>query len=219
MPITSPVERISGPSAGSTSGNRENGSTASFTATVVDGLRRTDGSRRPSARSSSSIAPSITRVATLASGTPVALATNGTVRLARGLASITYTVVPVTAYCTLIRPRTSRRSAIAAVYASITSTTHDGSVGGGIAHAESPEWTPASSTCSMTPPMSTSPASSRTASTSTSTASSRKRSISTGRSDDSPPSRPRLPKPASSPIADASWLTSSTICIARPPST
>ena len=33
IPITSPVERISGPSAGSTSGNRENGSTASFTAT------------------------------------------------------------------------------------------------------------------------------------------------------------------------------------------
>ena len=61
------------------------------------------------------MAPSITRVATLASGTPVALAMNGTVRLARGLASMTYTVVPVTAYCTLIRPRTSRRAAIAAV--------------------------------------------------------------------------------------------------------
>ncbi len=33
MPITSPVERISGPSAVSTSGKRLNGSTASFTAT------------------------------------------------------------------------------------------------------------------------------------------------------------------------------------------
>ena len=33
----------------------------------------------------------MTRAATLASGTPVALATNGTVRLARGLASITKT--------------------------------------------------------------------------------------------------------------------------------
>ncbi len=217
MPITSPVERISGPSAGSTSGKRENGSTASFTATVSP--FSTDGRSRPSARSSASVAPSITRVATLASGTPVALATNGIVRLARGLASITNTVVPATAYCTLISPRTSRRSAIAAVYASMTSTTHDGSVGGGIAHAESPECTPASSTCSITPPMSTSPVWSRTASTSTSTAFSRKRSISTGRSADSPPSRPRLPNPASSAIAAANWLTSWTICIARPPST
>ena len=34
-----------------------------------------------------------------------------------------------------------------------------------------------------------------------------------------PPSRPRLPKPASSRIAAASWSTSWTICIARPPST
>ena len=117
MPITSPVERISGPSAGSTSGNLENGSTASLTATVAGAApsRNTDGTSSPSSRSEASVAPSITRVATLASGTPVALATNGTVRLARGLASMTYTVVPVTAYCTLISPRTSRRSAIAAV--------------------------------------------------------------------------------------------------------
>src|SRR4028118_1386651 len=57
----------------------------------------------------------------------------------------------------------------------MTSTTHDGSVGGGIAHAESPECTPASSTCSMTPPIRTSPVWSRTASTSTSTAPARKR--------------------------------------------
>ena len=89
IPITSPVERISGPSAGSTSGKRENGSTASFTATVALPSPSTDGRSRPSSRSSASVAPSITRVATLASGTPVALATNGTVRLARGLASMT----------------------------------------------------------------------------------------------------------------------------------
>ena len=109
MPITSPVERISGPSAGSTSGNRLNGSTASLTATWPV----TGSVSSPSARSSASVAPSITRVATLASGMPLALATNGTVRLARGLASITYTVVPATANCTLIRPRTSSRWAIA----------------------------------------------------------------------------------------------------------
>ena len=45
----------------------------------------------PSARSSDSVAPTIRRAATIASGTPVALATNGTVRDALGLASITNT--------------------------------------------------------------------------------------------------------------------------------
>ena len=53
----------------------------------------------------------MTRAATFTSGTPVALATNGTVRLARGLASITKTWPCLTAYWTLMRPRTSRASA------------------------------------------------------------------------------------------------------------
>ena len=53
-------------------------------------------------------------------------------------------------------------------------------VGGGMTQALSPEWTPASSTCSITAPITTSPVASRTASTSTSMASSRKRSTSTG---------------------------------------
>ena len=75
------------------------------------------------------------------------------------------------------------------------------SVGGGIAHAESPECTPASSMCSMTPPMSTSPVWSRNASTSTSVASSRNRSTSAGTFGRRPPSRPRLPPCASSAIA------------------
>ena len=70
-------------------------------------------------------------------------------------------------------------------------------VGGGITQALSPECTPASSTCSITPPMTTSPVASRMASTSTSMASSRNRSISTGRSADRPPSRPSDPNPAS----------------------
>ena len=86
MPMTSPVERISGPSRVSTSGKRLNGSTASLTDTWAPGA---GGFSTPSARSSASVAPTITRAATLARGTPVALATNGTVRLARGLASIT----------------------------------------------------------------------------------------------------------------------------------
>jgi hypothetical protein len=69
----------------------------------------------PSSRSSASVAPSITREATLARGTPVALATNGTVREARGLASMTNTWLALTANCTLMSPFTSRASAIAAV--------------------------------------------------------------------------------------------------------
>ena len=62
-------------------------------------------------------------------------------------------------------------------------------VWGGSAHAESPECTPASSTCSMTPATKTSPVRSRSASTSTSMASSKKRSMSTGRCAVTPPSR------------------------------
>ena len=73
MPMTSPVERISGPSRVSTPGNRLKGSTASLTETwPVTGSRSS-----PSSRSSASVAPTITRAATMATGTPVALATNG----------------------------------------------------------------------------------------------------------------------------------------------
>jgi hypothetical protein len=61
-----------------------------------------------------------TRVAIFTNGRPVAFATNGTVRDARGLASSTKTLrLPsaslVTAYCTLSRPWTSSSSASAAV--------------------------------------------------------------------------------------------------------
>ena len=80
MPMTSPVERISGPSTESASGKRLKGSTASLTATCPD----TGGGNRPSRRSSASVEPSMTRAATFTSGTLVALATNGTVRLAVG---------------------------------------------------------------------------------------------------------------------------------------
>ena len=82
----------------SASGKRLNGSTASFTATWS---RSPAGTSRPSSRSSASVAPTITRAATLASGTPVALATNGTVRLARGLASMHE-------HLALLAPRTGR---------------------------------------------------------------------------------------------------------------
>ena len=137
MPITSPVERISGPSAGSTSGKRLNGSTASLTATCppVDRAAAA-GPRRAARRASRRASPGL---ATLASGTPVALATNGTVRLARGLASMTYTVVPTHGVLHVDQAaHVERVGDRRACSASITSTTHGGSVGGGIAQAESP---------------------------------------------------------------------------------
>ena len=82
MPMTSPVERISGPSSESEPAKRSNGITASLTATWSP-----HGSSGRS--SAASFSPSITRQASLANGCPVALDTNGTVRDARGLASIT----------------------------------------------------------------------------------------------------------------------------------
>ena len=66
------------------------------------------------------MAPTIVRAATFTSGTPVALATNGTVRLARGLASMTNTWFAFTAYCTLMRPTTSSSVAMARVWPSMT---------------------------------------------------------------------------------------------------
>ena len=162
MPITSPVDFISGPrmvstEVPSTVRNRLNGITASLTAIgAVLGLgrrRRRSARSRPSARRSAMVAPSMTRAAALASGVAVALETNGTVREARGLASSTYSVSPASANWMLIKPadadpvgdrlggargsgRPPRRPRVI----------------GGSAQAESPEWMPASSMCSITPP-------------------------------------------------------------------
>ena len=85
IPMTSPVERISGPSRASARGKRSNGSTASFTDTWPPA--RESGSR--SGARSAIRSPRSSRQASLASGTPTAFDTNGTVREARGLASIT----------------------------------------------------------------------------------------------------------------------------------
>ena len=81
-PITSPVDRISGPSTMSTPANFTKGNTLSFTLTC-------DGTGSDSTPCSARLIPAITFTATLATGRPVALATNGTVRLARGLTSMT----------------------------------------------------------------------------------------------------------------------------------
>ncbi len=95
--MTSPVDLISGPSRVSTpapdsSAKRANGSTASLTAIGASSGSippSPDAASIPSTRSSATVAPSMIRVAALASGTAVALDTNGTVLDARGLASRT----------------------------------------------------------------------------------------------------------------------------------
>ncbi len=105
MPMASPVERISGPSRGSTSAKRSNGKTGALTLkwSVIPGPA-------PSPISAS-FSPSRTRVATFASGTPVAFETNGTVREDRGLHSITITSSPRTTNCMFISPTTPTASA------------------------------------------------------------------------------------------------------------
>ena len=178
MPITSPVERISGPSRVSEPGKRLKGSTASFT--VWRG-----GTGSASSPSSARVAPAISWLAILARGTPVALATKGTVREARGLASMMKTVSApspsrCTANCRLIRPRTSRARASSVLQRRIVARDPAPSDTEGSAQAESPEWMPAGSMCSIRPPISTVPSRSQRASTSTSTAFSRYWSISTG---------------------------------------
>ena len=82
-PMTSPVDRISGPRMGSTPGNLLNGKTASLT-------EKYGGTTSP--RTFFWLAsdwPTMQRAAILASGSPVALETKGTVRDARGLTSRT----------------------------------------------------------------------------------------------------------------------------------
>ena len=59
----------------------------------------------------------MTRAPIFATGTPVALATNGTVREARGFTSSTKTSSSLMAYCTFIRPTTPSALAIASVSA------------------------------------------------------------------------------------------------------
>ncbi|OQC72545.1 MAG: hypothetical protein BWX45_00878 [Deltaproteobacteria bacterium ADurb.Bin002] len=91
MPITSPVDFISGPRMMSTPGKRLNGKTASFTQTCL-------GIMVSVKDSSPNVLPSMTRVASFASGTPMALLTKGTVRDARGLTSRTYSLPSLIAY-------------------------------------------------------------------------------------------------------------------------
>src|SRR5690606_5415176 len=82
MPITSPVDFISGPRIGSTPGNLLKGNTASFT-------EKYGGTTSLVKFCCASEVPAMQRAAIFARDTPMAFDTNGTVRDARGLTSIT----------------------------------------------------------------------------------------------------------------------------------
>ena len=115
------------------------------------------------------------RAAIFASGMPVALDTNGTVREARGFTSSKKIVsVPSasvwTANWVFIRPITFSALASATTWSRSFACVSADSEYGGSEHDESPECTPASSMCCITPPISTLPSLSAMTSTSTSTA-------------------------------------------------
>ena len=120
IPMTSPVERISGPSRMSTPGKRRNGKTDSLTDTYPE--RRMD-----QGSSSLRVLPSITCVARRGRGTPVALETNGAVREARGFTSRMNTIPSLTANWMFIRPTTRSSLARATVWRSISATVSAGS--------------------------------------------------------------------------------------------
>ena len=95
-------------------------------------------------------APAASRQAASTRFTPIALLANGTVREARGFASITDTRPSRTASWTLTSPTTPSAGASVVTISSISSRTSLVQPGGGRTQLESPEWTPASSTCCMT---------------------------------------------------------------------
>ena len=82
MPMTSPVDFISGPERNVDALITQKGKTASFTEKCFG----TISSVKPSSRK---VFPAMTLAASFASGTPIALLTNGTVREARGFTSST----------------------------------------------------------------------------------------------------------------------------------
>ena len=170
--MTSPVDFISGPRMVSTPGNRVKGRTASLQEMCL-------GTTSCVSPRSCSRMPIITLVAILAKGIPVALLTNGTVLEALGLTSRTYTRSSLTAYWMFIRPTTFSSRARATVFFRICSSVFALKCIVGSTQALSPLWTPASSMCSMIPPIRVSVPSDK-ASTSTSMAFSRKRSINMG---------------------------------------
>ena len=150
MPMTSPVDFISGPSAVSTSMSFTVENTGAFTAT--SGRAGTSPLFQPR---SASRWPRMTRVARSTICTPVTLLRNGTVRDARGFTSSTWGTPRKTTNWMLQSPRISRARAMRTVWSTIRSRTGSERWRAGYAAIESPLCTPARSTCSMSPGMTT----------------------------------------------------------------
>ena len=112
-------------------------------------------------------------------GARVAFDTNGTVREARGLASSTNRRPSWSASWRLRRPRAPRPRANDEASPRISASSSAVTDGAGSTHAESPEWTPAGSTCSRIA-ATQAPLPSQSASTSSSRAPSRNASTSAG---------------------------------------
>ncbi len=121
----------------------------------------------------------MTLVASFAKGTPIVLLTKGTVREALGFTSRTYTSPFFTANWIFISPTTLSSLARRIVSLLISSRVSLLREYGGREQALSPECTPASSICSIIPPITTF-LPSEMASTSISIASSKYLSMSTG---------------------------------------
>ena len=113
--MTSPVDFISGPRRMSTPGKRLKGNTDSFT-------EMCRGSTSLVSPSSFKVRPTITLVASLARGTPIALLTKGMVLEALGLTSNTKTFSSLIANWMFIRPTTFSSLAMALVLSLICST-------------------------------------------------------------------------------------------------
>src|ERR1700704_4309503 len=118
MPITSPVDFISGPSTVSTSVSLTVENTGAFTATSGRG-----GTSPVDQPSDASVWPRMTRTASSTIGTPLTLLRNGTVRDARGLTSMTWARPRYTTNWMLQRPRTRSAVAMRTVSATIWSRT------------------------------------------------------------------------------------------------
>ena len=124
---------------------------------------------------SSNVAPCINCVAILATGFPIALDTKGIVLEALGLASKINNSFPslfkfLTANCKLIKPTTFNLFAINFVHFFTVSIVFWDKEIEGKQQAESPEWIPAGSTCSISPAITIEPVTSHNASTSISIA-------------------------------------------------
>ena len=133
----------------STPGKRAKGKTASLTA--MCGRVRAVRLAAVMGEGCSSVSPAMMRAAILAIGLPMVLATNGTVREARGFTSRMKMVPSWMANWTFIRPPTLSALASAVVWRSSSATVSALSVCTGSEQALSPEWMPASSICSMMP--------------------------------------------------------------------